>query len=125
MASYTELAAFLSPNDDSGLRQKIAVAAFVTSDAIRQEADDGTAEVRQRKRYAKRILMTTPDQAFLGRADGGYSSTILEAIYRAILIANKDASVAQISAATDAQIQTAVSNAISFLAAEFPDPVTP
>jgi len=123
MASYTELSGFLSPDDSSGLRQKIAIAAFVSADAIRQEVDDVSALVRQRKRYAQNVLSATPSQAFSGRADGGYSLTIIESIYRAVLIANKNSTVNQINNATDAQIQSAVDSAIDFLAKDFPDPI--
>ena len=125
MATYLELADFLSPESTSYLRKRVSVAAFVAADAIRQEVDDGSASMRQRKRYAQRILGTFPNQSFVGRPDGGYAATIIEAVYRAVLIANAGATVAQINNATDAQIQTAVNNAISFLAADFPDPVTP
>lgn len=125
MATYLELADFLSPESTSGLRKKVAVAAFVAADNIRSEVDDGTASAKQRKRFAQRILQTMPNQSYIYRPDGGYALTPIEAIFRAVLIANKGASVAQINNATDAQIQTAVDNAVTFLAADFPDPVTP
>ncbi len=123
MATYAELAEFLKVSDNSGLRQKVAVAALVRADAVRQEVDDGTAAVRHRKRYAQQIAESRANSAFLGREDDGYSTTEIERIYRFVIIANASATVAQIAGASDAQIQTAVDAAFDFVAARFPEPV--
>lgn len=122
MASYTEIAGLFSPDDTTGVREKVVVATFVRADAVRQLADDNTATTRQLKRFAQRVFKILPSAAFAGRADSGYAGTEIEAIYRAVLIAKKDATLAQTQAVTDAQIQTAVNAAFDFLATSFPDP---
>lgn len=122
MASYTEISGMLSPNDESGFRAKVVVAAFVRADEVRQATDDGSVAVREQKRYAQRILKLRPSASFAERPDRGYAETEIEAIYRAVLIGNKNLSLAQINSATDAQIQTAVDAAFDFIAAGFPDP---
>ena len=115
MASYAEIADLMKPAGDQGLRGKIMVATLVAVDAIRLQADDATAAVRGRKRFAQALYRFVSAQNEAFHAD-------FERVFRAVLVANKDATLAQIVGASDAAIQTAVNDAITFFAASFPDP---
>jgi len=92
MAKYDELHALAG---DNALLDKIAVAISIKADAI---LNDGTATAEQ-KAWAKSAFTNPQGQA--------------KAFQNAVLAANKDASVAQIEGATDADIQTAVDAAVS------------
>ena len=128
MASYTEIDELLAVDEPTGLRRRVAVGTLVAADAIRQEADDGTAPVRQRKRFAQVVFRAIPNAALeLSRPDnaGLAFNAVFESVYRAVLIANISADQAQITSASDAAIQTAVDAAVDMLALSFPDPVIP
>ena len=134
MASYVEINELLEVAEPTGLRRRVAVGTLVAADAIRQETDDGTAPVRQRKRFAQQVLKVvfsvsstierhTPDVQNEMYAAAFASSSIFEAVYRSVLIANIGANKSAITSATDTQIQGAVDAAVDLLAASFPDPV--
>lgn len=98
MATYNELFS-LRANDD--LRNRIAVACVVQAETIRTE-DDGTANHANRLLWAKQVFADPIGEA--------------ARMLWAILAQNKALTVAQITAATDAQIQTAVGNAVNVFA---------
>ncbi len=99
MASYLEL---LSAAFDDGLRQKMRIAVVIAAEAIRTE-DAGTPNHTARMAWA-RAACNNPE----GAANG--------MIY-AVLAQNKDAALADILAADDATIQTAVNSAVNLMAA--------
>lgn len=86
MATYTELRQQFS-NDD--LRNRVVAATVIAANNLL--AGTPTAE---QKAYAKQVFQNP-------RAEG-------EIVFMAVLVANKDATVAQIEGATDAAIQTRV-----------------
>lgn len=123
MATYTEIAELLSIAEP--LRKRVAIAAMVSAEQIRLAADDGTAAMAQKKRFAQRIYSTQFTDRLISRQDTAAFALNrdLEAIYRAVIISNRSFTLAQIRNATDAAIQTAVDAAVNFLAATFNDPV--
>lgn len=128
MATYTEIHELLAVDEPSGLRQRVAAGTLVAADAIRLETDDGTAPVRQRKRFAQRIFNSVPNaELSLSRSDnaGLAFSSVFDSVYRLVLIANVSSTKAQIESATDTEIQTAVDSAVGFMALSFPDPDVP
>jgi hypothetical protein len=124
MATYQELDELFSLQEGGPLRRKVSVATLVAADAIRQEVDDGTAITRQRKRFAQRVLNTAFPVNLFFRQDGSHLAllSVFEAVYRSVIIANQAATKANILAASDVQIQTAVDAAIVLLALDYPDP---
>jgi len=133
MATYAEINELMEVTEPTGLRRRVVVGTLVAANAIRLEVDDGSAPVRQRKRFAQLVLKTiinvsstagrnTPDVQREIDAAAVASNGVFEAVYRAVLIANIGASKSQITGATDAQIQGAVNDAVDLLAANFPDP---
>jgi hypothetical protein len=98
MATYTELRTLVN---DGTLKDKVSIALLVASEAIRTE-DAGTANHANRLKYAKKVL-TDPD----GNADD---------MLRALLAQNASASLATITGASDATIQTAVNAAVNIFA---------
>ncbi len=128
MATYLEINDLLKVTEDSGLRQRVAVATMVKADAMRSETDDATQAVRERKRFSKQIfnqsLASVSDsiQASMNNAPLAFSP-MFEAVYRLVLIANKSATVAQITGASDSVVQSAVNDAVDHLAASYNDPV--
>lgn len=128
MATYAEIAGLLSPDDDSGLREKVYVAALVKAEAIRNETDDATQPVRTRKRYSQNILKSNLDPIEFrsrGAQSAIFQNAIFESVYRAVVIANISFTLAQITGATDSTIQSAVDDAIDHLASSYNDPETP
>lgn len=98
MATYTEIRQLYASDS---LRNLIEVAVIVAAEAIRTE-DAGTANHANRLLWAK--------QAFdnpLG---------VAQKMLMALLAANKASTVAQITQASDATIQTAVNNAVNVFA---------
>jgi len=98
MATYLELHAHVN---DSVLQDRTRVAVVVAADNIRS---DGAPPANQTARLAWAAkVMENP---------------VLEAkrMIWAVLAANKDSSIAQIDSATDAQLQTAVDNAVDLFA---------
>lgn len=127
MASYEEIYGLLSIDDTSGLREKVSIATLVKADTIRLEIDDGTEPVRARKRFSQQVLRQNLSLTLVLRGDSSAlaNASYFEAVYRQVLIANRANTVNQITGATDAQIQTAVDEAVDHLAATYQDPVTP
>ena len=128
MATYTEIDELLATDEPTGLRRRVAVGTMVAADAIRQETDDATQVVRERKRFAQLIFKTMLNPALqLSRDDDAGLAFIgvFEGVYRAVLIANLGASKSAITGASDSAVQAAVNDAVDLLAANFPDPVIP
>jgi hypothetical protein len=98
MATYTELRTLVN---DGTLKDKVSIALLVAAEAIRNE-DAGTTNHANRLKYAKKVL-TDPD----GNADD---------MLRALLAQNAAASLATITGASDATIQTAVNAAVNIFA---------
>lgn len=129
MATYAQISGLLQVGGSSGLRERVAVATLVAADAIRQEPDNAAdASVQQRKRFAQSLFRTQNNSLLdLTRDDDAAIAfnTTFEGIYRAVVIANRSATVTQITGATDTVIQNAVNDAIDLLALSFPDPAVP
>jgi len=98
MATYSELRQLFGNGD---LANKIEVAVIVAAEVIRSE-DAGTANHANRLLWAKKAFANT------------YG--IREEILKAVLAANKAATVATITGATDAVLQTAVDSVINLFA---------
>lgn len=92
MATYTEIRNLM---DDSDLRNKIATAAIVAAEGILNEA--------------------TPTNARVKWASSAFENPQREAnrLMMAVLASNRALTVAQISGASDTDIQTAVNSAIN------------
>lgn len=99
MATYAEIYDIATTN--SALRNKITVACLVAADTIRAE-NPATANHANRLIWAKRAL-EHPEEV-------GAEMT------PAVLAQNASATVAAITGATDAAIQTAVNNAVDLFA---------
>lgn len=98
MATYNELYGL---NSDSELRNRVTMACIVAAETVMAEED------------------TTPNHANrLVWAALVFASPAMEAkrMFMAVLAANKDADVAAIQSATDAQIQAAVDNHVDLFA---------
>ena len=98
MATYLELFDFFS---NSTLRNRIAVASLIAAETIRTESG-ATVNHINRLIWAKGAFASPGQEA--------------ERLLKAILAANSGLTVAQINAVTDAQLQTAVNNAIDVFA---------
>lgn len=98
MATYTELRGLIN---DPTLKDKISVALLIAAEAIRTE-DPQTTNHANRVKWAKKVLQD-PD----GNADD---------MLRALLAQNASLTVAQIQGVTDANLQTAVNNAVNLFA---------
>ena len=99
MATYAELLTIAATDDE--FKQQIKVACIVACDVIRAEAE-GTANHTNRLKWA-RATLDTPDRAA--------GQMVL-----AVLAQNRAATVAQITGADDATVQTAVNSAVNLLA---------
>lgn len=99
MATYNELAAIQLDVGWPAFSEKVRVAAIVKADAIRQDS----ASTALQKAWAVKAIRDPV--------------RTMEDIRAMIVAANKDATIAQIMAATDAQIQTNVNVAADFFAA--------
>lgn len=97
MATYADLVGFYGTTDFDLLRNKVKVAITIKCKAI---ADDTGASASQQA-YAKTAI--------------GNPQSSADTVINYVLAANKDASITQINAATDAAIQTNVDNAIDDL----------
>jgi hypothetical protein len=101
MATYDELLAIASTTSGTALRNRIRVAVVVAADVIRAEAP---ATVNHANRLAwARLVLDNPDRQ-------------AERMLWAVLAQNRAATVAQITAADDATVQTAVNAAVDLLA---------
>lgn len=119
MASFDELSTLLEKGGDQGLRGKVQVATLIACDDIRLLPDDPSDDDLQRKkRFAQSVLGATGNISIDKQA-------AFERVYRMVLIQNRTNSVAQITGANDAQIQTAVDTAVDFFAAAYPAPTGP
>ena len=98
MATYMELKGLFSHSD---LQDKVEVACIVAAETIRAE-DAGTDNHANRLAWAKRAF-TSP-------------TAVRDEMLMALLAANKDATVAQITEATDAAIQAKVDAAVDVFA---------
>jgi len=98
MAAYADL---FNQRSNSALRNKLTVAVSIAAETIRVE-DVGTANHANRLTWAKGVF-EHPDGA-------------TESMLWALLAANKDLTIAQIEAATDAAIQTKVDAAVDVFA---------
>ena len=98
MATYAELRGLFS---NSGLKNAVSVACIVAAEAIRNE-DAGTANHANRLVWAKKAF-ASPD-------------SVSTEMLMALLAANKEASVATITGATDSAIQAKVDAAIDVFA---------
>ena len=98
MATYMELRGLFN---DSDLDNKIEVACIVAAETIRNEASE-TANHVNRLVWAKNAMNGTT----------AYSKQML----KALLAANKDATVATLKASSDEAIQTAVDAAVDIFA---------
>lgn len=99
MATYDELNAFMSA--DAGFKTRVRVACIVAAHTIAGEAA-GTTNHTNRLKWAASV-MANPDA----------ESTRMMWF---VLAANKSSTIGQIQGATDAQIQTAVNNAVDLFA---------
>jgi hypothetical protein len=98
MATYTELYNLTS---DTTLRNRITVACIVAAETIMSE-DAGTANHANRLKWAASVFANPSNEA--------------TRMQMAVLGSNKSLTVAQFAAATDAAIQTSVSNHIDLFA---------
>lgn len=98
MATYSEL--FDLKSNDT-LKNKIAVACIIASEAIRTESA-GTTNHAERLAWAKAVFANPAVES--------------ERMMWAVLAQNSAATVSQITNATDATIQTAVNNAVNVFA---------
>ena len=98
MATYLELRGLFSHDN---LRNKIEVACIVAAEAIRNE-DPGTDNHANRLAWAKRAFQNP--------------GSVRDEMLKALLAANKDATVAAITGATDEQVQAKVDAAVNVFA---------
>jgi hypothetical protein len=98
MASYDEL---FSLQNDSGLKNRVQVACIVAAETIRGE-DGGTANHANRLLWAAAVFQNPSQEA--------------NRLFWAVLAANKDATAAQITGATDAAVQANVDAAVDLFA---------
>jgi hypothetical protein len=98
MATYAEL---FDLKSNTAFKNKIAVACIVAAEAIRNELTS-VANHANRLVWAASVFKTPEVES--------------ERMLWAVLAANKSATTAQITGATDATIQTAVDNAVNVFA---------
>jgi len=98
MATYVDLRHLFS---DAALANRIEVACIVAAETIRGESDQ-TANHANRLLWAQRAFNAPKDAA--------------NKMVMAVLAANKSATVAQITGATDATLQAAVDAAVNLFA---------
>jgi hypothetical protein len=95
MATYTEI---VNAAKDEALRQRVAVACVVAANGIFAE-DAQTANHAGRLVWAKKVYESPESEA--------------SRVLWSVLAQNKDATVEQIAAVTDASLQTAVDAAVA------------
>lgn len=98
MATYAEL---LTASENSTLNQKIRVACIIAAEAIRTESG-ATTNHANRLIWAKAVFANPAAEA--------------QRMLWAVLAQNKDATLAAITGATDAAVQTAVNAAVDVFA---------
>lgn len=98
MATLAEIWTLL---EDPTLKEKVSAACLIAAEAIRVE-DSGTANHANRVKWAKAVLK---DPVSAG-----------DDMLKAVLAANNSATLGQITGASDATIQSAVSAAVNIFA---------
>ena len=98
MATYMELSVLFNHSD---LQDKVRVACIVAAETIRAE-DAGTANHANRLKWARRAFSSP--------------GSVRDDMLMALLAANKDQTVAQITSATDVLIQSKVDAAVDVFA---------
>lgn len=120
MATYQELAGLLEPDGDQGLRGKVLVATLIALENIRTETpadpNNPTAAEQARKRFAQDMMRSVSKEIVAFHRE-------FERVYRAVIIQNSSAPLGAILSASDAAIQTAVTAAVDFFAALYPNPL--
>jgi hypothetical protein len=101
MATYAELLTIASSSVGDALRARIRVAVVVAADVVRAE-NTGTANHASRMIWARQVLQSPDTEA--------------QRMLWAVLAQNRAFTLAQITAADDATVQTAVNAAIDLLA---------
>jgi hypothetical protein len=101
MATYSEIMGIVSSATGDALKLQVRVAIIVAANIILNEATSTTNHTL-RLAWAK-VAVSSPD-------------TEAEKMLWAVLAQNVAATVAQITGATDATVQTAVNNAVNLLA---------
>lgn len=101
MATYAELLTIASTSSGEALRNRIRVGVVVAADVIRAEAP-GTANHANRLIWARQALNNPDAEA--------------QRMLWAVLAQNRAFTVAQITGADDATVQTAVNAAVDLLA---------
>ena len=125
MAEFKDLDALFQLDETSGLRRRVAIATLSAAEGIRQDPSPSSPDERQRKRFAKQIFnQRLPSSHFKrNKSDQALAENeLFEGIYRAFLMAHSADSVTDIQNLTDAQIQTAVDNAVDLMAKTFNEP---
>lgn len=98
MATYAEL---LTASTNTGLADKVKVACIIAAESVRTESPEG-ADHDARRRWASAVFANPAAEA--------------SRMLWAVLAQNKDATLAQITGASDAAVQTAVNNAVNVFA---------
>ena len=98
MATYAEI---LTASENAVLRSKVRVACVIAAEAIRTE-NTGVANHANRVKWAKAVFARPIEEA--------------ERMLWAILAQNHTLTLAQITGATDAQVQTGVNAAVDVFA---------
>lgn len=101
MATYPEILDIATGSAGEKLRNQVRVAIVVAADEVRKEAA-GSTNRANRMSWARSVL-TSPDAA-------------VNQLMWVMLAQNRSRNVAQITGATDAEVQTAVGLAIDLLA---------
>lgn len=98
MATYAEI---LTASENATLRSKIRVAVVIAAEVVRTESG-ATANHANRLAWAKGVFQGPDDEA--------------RRMVWAVLAQNSALTLAQITGASDAQVQTAVNNAVDVFA---------
>jgi len=125
MADFKDLDALFEIDESSGLRRRVHISTMAAAEAIRQDPAPTSPNDRQRKRFAQRILNEKLGPSHFTRKNSDKAlaeSELFEGIYSALVMSHSSDSVTDIQNLTDAQIQTAVDNAVDLMAKTFKDP---
>jgi len=125
MADFSDLDTLFQLDETSGLRRKVAIATMVAAEGIRQDPAPSNPDERQRKRFAQTIFKNKLGGGHFKRSQSDQAlaeNELFESIYRDFLMAHASDTVSVIQNLTDAQIQTAVDNAVDLMAKTFKDP---
>jgi len=125
MADFTEIDSLLQLDESSGLRRRVAIATMAAAEDIRQDPAPSNPDERQRKRFAQAIFKNKVGGGHFKRSQSDQAlaeNELFESIYRDFLMAHASDTVTVIQNLTDAQIQTAVDNAVTLMAKTFKEP---